>query len=236
MSSPSRLLALSALALGLALGLSGRPSLGAPAAPTQEPIRPRPASFEGVPVVPLGELREERGRWLGRRVRLIVQFDERVEAWNPYVSRFGPRDWSCLRAWADEDFLWNLEAYEDPAPRLFVRRDEGPDRALRLARRHERYALEGIVREVFLDEPWIEVTAARRLPTWVGEGTLLHAARALELTEEGRYSLAAGELERALAGRLPEHVKAELLRLKALCAEAPPDGRGGAPNRRRGGN
>ena len=50
----------------------------------------------------------------------------------------------------------------------------------------------------------------QRLAESVTEGTIIHAARALELEKEKAWDLALLELEQALAGNLPAHVLAEL--------------------------
>ncbi len=173
---------------------------------------------EGPPEIELTTLRTERGRWLGREVRFTLQVDSEPEGWNPWLTRFSAAHYRGLSAWGDEQLLWDERAHADPAPRLFVRRGTEADRSLRNLRRYDRLRVRAVVREVFLDEPWIELVEIERLTERIEEGTILHAVRAIELLEDGRLILAAGELDRAATPRrLPEHVARELTRLRELC-------------------
>lgn len=172
--------------------------------------------FRGLPAVGLEDLRAEPPRWLRQRVRFVIQFDARQVDWNPYLTRFGPGDWTAFSAWADERFTWNRDVYDDPVRRLFVRRGGALDAVLDEIQRHERFEVVGRVREVFLDEPWIEVESLRPLREWVGEGSILHVARARELAAQGSFELAFDQLDRAAAAPLPAHAAAELGRMRAF--------------------
>jgi hypothetical protein len=176
-----------------------------------------PAPPAGPPQVALGELRADPPAHLGEVVRLVLQLGEAVPTFNPYVTRFGPDDFLCFRAWGDEQFLWERAAFDDPAPYVFARRGTVAAAILAGGRPYARFAVEASVREVFLGEPWIEVVSAERLVEEVSEGAILHAVRGLELLREKNGFLAAGQLERAKAGFLPAHARAELDRLIATC-------------------
>jgi hypothetical protein len=63
---------------------------------------------------------------------------------------------------------------------------------------------------VFLDQPWIEIERMMPLSEQVTEGTIIHAARAMDLVKESSWDLALLEFEQALAGLLPEHFRIEL--------------------------
>jgi hypothetical protein len=167
----------------------------------------------------LTRLREHPSPHLGATLRLVVQFREQVEEWNPLLTRFGTDDFRSFSGWSDELMLWREEEWEDSFDRLFVRRRGLPDRALAVARPHERWELEVVVQDVFLGEPWLEVLTARRLPEYVSEGSILHASSALELVEEARFALARSELDRAENGPLPPHALEELAKLRAEIAQ-----------------
>ena len=183
------------------------------------PQGPGAAEAGVVERISLSALRAEPNLALGETVRFIVQLDATVEDWNPYLSRFGPGDHACFAGWSDDRFLWERAAYDDPAMRLFARHGSAAQRILAGGRRFERYELVGVVREVFLDEPWIEVESAQRLPNFVSEGTILHAARAIELLAEGHLDLAKAQLHRARGGFLPPSARAELDRLLEDCGD-----------------
>ena len=175
-----------------------------------EPTPPEPAR--------LADLRTDRVRWLGREVEFVLQLEGRVDDWKPWITRFAPERYVGLRAWPDEVFLWKREAWLDPAPRLFARRGTTAAWRIGAAKRYARFRVRAVMREVFLDEPWIEILEAEPLREAISEGTILHAVRALEQIEAGSLRLAASELERASAPvRLPKRVRDELARLRELC-------------------
>lgn len=170
-----------------------------------------------VPLVDWTELARDRSLYLGQRVRVQVQFHSWVVSWNPYLTRFGPGEFACLAAWSDEQFPWIREQYDAPAVRLFVRRGSRPEAELEQARFYGRYELVLDVRELLRERPWCEVVAVRPLERSLGEGTVIHAARAWTLIGNGTPSLAALELRRALAGNPPAPARQELQRLLDLC-------------------
>jgi len=165
----------------------------------------------------LAELRAEPAAFVGRTVRFTLQLDRELDAWQPFLTRFGPGDFAAYRAWPDEAFLWERKAFDDTTSRVFARRGTAPELVLGGGRSYDRFAVTAVVRDVFLGEPWLEVTDARRLTEAVGEGAILHASRGLELFAQGNRELARDQLERARAGMLPEHARAELDRLIERC-------------------
>jgi len=168
----------------------------------------------------LGELRAEPSTWLGRRVRFVVQLRGPVADWNPFLTRFGSEDWAAFGGWCDRRFTWEKSVFEDPTPRLFVRRGNDLVGLLEGLRPYRRVRVVGVVREVFLGEPWIEIEQAELLDTYVTQGSLLHVCRALELVEESHFPLALEQLQRARSAPLPEHALAELDRLEEEAREA----------------
>jgi hypothetical protein len=161
--------------------------------------------------VALGELLARPASRLGREVRFVLQLRGLVESWNPYFSRFEPGRWLALEVWPDEQFTWDLEVFERPFARLFVRRGGGFEPLVRRARTYQRYEARARVHEVFLGEPWLEVVELVPLDGEVGEGTILHVTRARELAFEHDYALALEQYERARAAPLPPHALGALL-------------------------
>ena len=208
-----------------AAGETGAPS----ATPSSAPFPPAASASAGAspapPTLPWDALALDPGAFLGQRVRIVVQLHSLLESWNPYLSRFGPRDHRALRAWSDEQRLWYAGEHDSPALRLFVRRAGAADRVFEGAGTYERFEVDGTVREVFAGSPWIEVDSARRLTERVGEGVLIHATRATSLIASERWALARAELERALEGELPAPARADLERLLAECEAAQAEAR-----------
>ena len=158
-------------------------------------------------------LRAKPAHALGQHVTFVVQFHETNESWNPFLSRFGPANWIAVTSWADEGFTWNEDVYENPHRHLFVRRGSWAAQTALTTDPFSRLLVTGIVREVFGDEPWIEVLALERLDEEVGEGTILHVGRARDLLTQGQFDLALAQFQRAKAAPLPAHARAEIDRL-----------------------
>lgn len=159
----------------------------------------------------LDELRAQPARFLGAEVRFVLQFRALVEEWEPFFSRFEPARWVALEGWPDEGFLWDAPLFDAPVGRLFVRRGGGFEPLARRARTYQRFEVRARVREVFQGEPWLEVQELVPLEGEVGEGTILHVARAREFAGEKSFALALEQYERARSAPLPPHALAALL-------------------------
>jgi hypothetical protein len=155
--------------------------------------------------------------WLGRRVRATFQLEALPETWNPFLTRFGTRDWVAAAVWGDGQFLWREEQHARPLGLVFARRGGPIAERLAAAETYQRFTAELEVRELFLGLPWAEVVALAPEELFVGEGAILHASRALKLIASGDWQLAREDLLRASAAPLPAHARAELERLRSLC-------------------
>jgi len=154
-----------------------------------------------------------------RTVHAPLEFNVVVRAvdrpFESYLTLFDPSDWACLEAWSDDLFLWRPEHFARSSPCLFVRRDSPAARMLAERRPYERLVVTGLVRQVFAGRPWIEVRDVRLAPESLTEPTIFHAARAIELFEQGRADLGESEMERALAAPMPARQRLELERVRA---------------------
>ncbi len=169
--------------------------------------------------VSLGEIQRSPARYLGEKVRFRLQFSRELERFDPFFSRFGPRSWAAVEAWPDESLLWDPEAFERRCSHLFVRRGRSPHEHFAAARRYRRFEVQGIVREIFHGEPWIEVRSVRALGNAVGEGTILHVVRAQGFLAEGRPDRARQQLERALAAPMPPQARRAIQSLLDGCPD-----------------
>jgi len=200
---------LSIAPLAVALGASVYSS--APAA------RPDERELE---YVSLATLARDPRPYLGRSVLVRFQVHSHPETWNPYLTRFGSEDWSRCEAWADEQFLWEREAWDAPAAAVFARRDSVAEGVLRDAPRLARFQARAHVSQVFLGRPWIEVSEVQRVPGAIGDGSVLHATRALEHLEREQHRIALEHFDRALVGEMPDVARAELRRLRDEAQQA----------------
>jgi hypothetical protein len=156
---------------------------------------PKPAS--------LAELRADSVAWRGQVVEFTLQFDAPLESWHSWLTRFDERRYMGFSAWGDEQLLWKQAAFDSPARRLFARRGSAAELALRGAPPYRRFGVTAVVRNVFESQPWIEILSAEPLARSIGQGTLVHAGRALDLEAEGHDAAAAEQYERALAAPMP---------------------------------
>ena len=181
-----------------------------------------PADVHEAPVfepVTAEELWSHPGRHAGKRVLVTLGVHSEVESWNPFVTRFGPGQFRCVRGWSDEQRPWLKSEYEHPRLRVFARRGSAAEWALEGAERYQRFELSCVVRAVFGDVPWLEVVGAKPLLRKLGDGTVLHASRGLDLMNKELWEAARLELQRATAGALPEGSRKELEALIARCIE-----------------
>jgi hypothetical protein len=93
------------------------------------------------------DLQRDAARHMGRVRRVIVQFHELQEQWNPFLTRFGPSDYFALGAWSDEQRPWRRAEWEAPAVRAFMQRGTLLAAYLRAGRPHQRFMLTVVVRE-----------------------------------------------------------------------------------------
>lgn len=164
----------------------------------------------GPPLVAWEDLQAKPLHWVGQRVRMRLQHHSRPATWNPYITRFGPRQFSAEQAWTDDQLPWIKAHYDAPAVRVFARRGSEAERVFAQAAVHQRFEIVGVVRELFLDLPWIEVTSVRALDNGIGEAAVIHASRAIQLVDDGLLALADLEFEQVLAAPLPPHAQADI--------------------------
>src|SRR5262249_31475925 len=130
------------------------------------------------------------------------------------------RRYAALQAWSEEQLPWVRSDFDAPLVRLFFPRGESCASALDQAQVNNRYEATAIVREVFLDVPWTEVLEGVPPPRPLGEGTIIHAGKALELMKKRDFKLAELEIDQAITDSLPVPARDELERLRNECREA----------------
>jgi hypothetical protein len=177
-------------------------------------------AIEAPTLVSWNDLCDRPCRWLGRKVRVRMQFESELTDWNAYMTRFGAGQYDALRGWTDEQLPWVEAEFRSPVTLLFVRKGTAAQHALDTAKTYARYEFTIQVREVFLDTPWAEIVEVRPMAEQIREATVIHAARAIELMKEGAFELAQLEIDVALGAPLPEAALHELKRLRDACENA----------------
>ena len=163
------------------------------------------------------DLADKPCRWLGKKVRVRMQFESELADWNPYLTRFGRAQFDALRGWSDEQFPWIQTEFDHPEALLFVRKGTPAQHALDDAKGYDRFEFTIQVREVFLDTPWAEILDVQPMSEEITEATVIHAARALDLMNQQAWRLAVLELDVALEAPLPDPALLELKRLRDVC-------------------
>jgi len=185
--------------------------------PLEKGIQQNPdESIVPTPVL-LSELLAAPLDYLGQRVSFTVQFDARIDRWNPLMTRFSDTQWGSFCAWSDDEFTWHRAVHENTFDKLYFPLGGLSDRLIARARRYERFQVVATVRELFLAEPWIEVERLEPLYELVDEGSILHVARGLTFALDGKLRLAKEQFERARSAPLPELARIEVERLIAQC-------------------
>ncbi|MBL8857614.1 MAG: hypothetical protein JNL28_03795 [Planctomycetes bacterium] len=197
-----------------ALSAAAVPTLSVDARSVDVPTVEAPA------LVTWRDLSDNPCRWLGRKVRVRMQFESELADWNPYMTRFGRGQFDALRGWSDGQFPWIEAEYNSPEVLFFVRKGSAEQHALDDAATYSRYEFTVVVREVFLDTPWAEIVAVHTMPEQIREATVIHAARAIDLMEKQAWRLARLELDVALEAPLPEAAGNELKRLVEICGKS----------------
>jgi len=158
----------------------------------------------------LSDLRHLPSRALGVPFRVHAVVCEIGGPWEPYFTRFDRATWRRVALWSDDAPLWERDAFDDPLSFAFVRVGGALDDRLATAKPYDRVVVEGVVREVFAGEPWVELWSVRPAEPGLTEAGVFHAVRALEAQAKGLGPLARSELDKALAAPLPEHQRAAL--------------------------
>lgn len=157
---------------------------------------------------------------LGEVVQLRIQAHSRPQTWEPFLTRFSPDDYVCLRAWSDAQLPWVEGHYLAPQVVVFARRGSPWAEVLEQATPHQRLAIGCVPRAFQAGHLWIEVVGACRTRRQLTEGAVLHVERALELLAREAPALARQQLGRALAAPLPRHAVAAIDALVARCDQA----------------
>jgi hypothetical protein len=178
-------------------------------APREQPEVSNPIEIEAQSA-DLKDLQSRPIHFRGELVKFTLQLGTPEVSWNPYLTRFDERRYQSWSAWADSQALWHYADFSAPVPRIFALRESAAAHALSEGSRYGRFEVTAIVRTVFLGDPWIELLSATPLAASHGEGTLLHASRAIQFVADDLFSAAVSQYERALDAPMPKQMEARM--------------------------
>lgn len=170
-------------------------------------------------MVTLGDLMKAPEAYRGIHVRLTIAFSDLGKLENPFFTRFTTNNYMNFAAWDDSQAIWQKDEFLKSYPLLFARRTTPVCDDFADAKRFDRFAVEAVVQDTFRGKPWIEVLSARKEEASLSHGALRHLHHAHQQSDRGNYSLAQGEVNRALNAPLPNHHRVSALALAARIEE-----------------
>lgn len=180
---------------------------------------PLAAQFEA-PIVDttLESLRRDPTNFKNVRVRFQIQFCSVGKIYNPFFTGFVPSDYANFIGWSVEQPIWRKDDYNDMFGLMFVskRNNRGLQKLYGLEL-YDRVELVGSVRNVFQNEPWIEIESFRNLKDRVNTVSLSHLYRGEALMERREWRRAITELSMAPANDVPNEVLGAVARNLGTC-------------------
>jgi hypothetical protein len=171
---------------------------------------------EGQKIVEFTKILAHPEAFQGIEVAFVVQFHELNDSDNPVFTRF-LGEWDLnFAAWADGAELWTRAGYLADHPYFFAKRGSVPAETVLKAQIYSRWMATGIVRRVFKDKPWIQVTSLSRLGTQIDQPSLTALAKGFKLANDGQHVQAALAFRAAEHNRLPTNVRAVAIHQEAI--------------------
>ncbi len=137
---------------------------------------------------------------------------------NPFFTRFTRSEYTNFMMWGDSQKIWEKDAYDKPCVTLFVlKTDDDSLKKVSDLQRYRRITCTGIVRNVFRNQPWIEVTKIEVENEKLTTTTLAHMVRARRFMAARKWSQAAAELNRAKASEQTPFIMGWIHNYLAVC-------------------
>ncbi|MGE3171646.1 MAG: hypothetical protein AB7O97_03410 [Planctomycetota bacterium] len=175
------------------------PEFGTPVSTTLTTIRKDPEAFRNV------------------KVRFTAQFASLGKLSNPFFTRFTPTDYSNLHVWADEQPIWQRDAYEDLFGNLFYPKTGKQLQEVFELRMYQRMEITAIVRNTFQNAPWIEIQDFAVVGDQVDAAVLAHMYRGEQFMAERRWQRAIAELTMAPGAGVPPEVQRAAYKNLGIC-------------------
>ncbi len=163
-------------------------------------------------VVPttLSALRQTPDAFRGVTVAFDVHFASMGSVENPFFTRFTPTDFANFYVWADEQPIWQREAYNQVFGHMFLSKSSDQIDKLYELNLYEHVRLTAVVRNTFMDMPWIEVLSFAGTGNALATPTLAHMYRGEQFMAKRQWQRAISELSLAPTGNLANPVMAAI--------------------------
>lgn len=168
-------------------------------------------------VTTLTNIRNDPDAFRNVQVTFTAQFGSLGRISNPFFTRFTPTEYSNLYVWADEQPIWQREAYENMFCNLFYSKTGSQLQQIFELRMYQRLQITGIVRNTFQNSPWIEITKFDTLSDQVDAAVLAHLYRGEQFMTERRWQRAIAELTMAPGAGVPQNVQAAAYKSLGVC-------------------
>jgi hypothetical protein len=165
----------------------------------------------------LESIREHPDAFKNVWVRFPIQFCSIGRVNNPFFTQFVPSQYANFYGWSAEQPIWRKESYDDLFGMLFLSKDSRQLQELYQIELYDRLWITGLVRNVFQDKPWIEVTEFEPLTGKVNTATLAHLYRAELHMQRREWTRAVSELSLAPAAGVPAHVIGAVHKNMGIC-------------------
>ena len=151
----------------------------------------------------------------GLKATFVVQFHRLGNVDNPVYSQFDKHWYQNFSAWSDGVKLWERDAFHKDFPYLFLPRVSEATEEVASAPMFTRFLATGVVREVYNNQPWIEVVALQQLDRALNPNAVRQFARGYQLRNSRDHAGAAAAFHAADAKTLPSHLRSLAVREEA---------------------
>lgn len=185
--------------------------LGVAALPAQD------REFGSAVKTTLTQVRQDPEAYKNVKVSFTVQFASLGKIANPFFTKFTPTDFANFYVWADEQPIWQENAYNDVFGMLFLSKSHKDLEQLYEMRAYQRLQITGVIRNTFQNTPWIEVTEFDVLKGQLDTAILSHLYRGEKLMEQRLWQRAMAELSLAPGEGVPPHATRAAHRNLGIC-------------------
>jgi len=165
----------------------------------------------------LTAIRADANAFRNVKVTFVAQFASLGNLTNPFFTRFTPTDFANFYVWADEQPIWQRDAYEDLFGNLFYSKLGSQLQSVFEMRAYQRLKVTGIIRNTFQNAPWIEVVEFDQLTDRVNSAVLSHMYRGEQFMGQRRWQRAIAELTLVPGAGVPSQVQCAAYRNLGVC-------------------
>ncbi len=162
--------------------------------------------------VTLNDLLKTPREYVDVEVKFKVYFDAAGKNFNPYFTRFNEEAWGNFSAYPIDARLYDKRDFPRPYPFFFASKMDKDWKRVKDVDHLRVIQITGVVRDVFQNQPWIEVLSWSGSSGGLSEDDVRDVVHADANYVAGKYKDAARLYERADSSSLPGTVRADLQR------------------------